>query len=115
MTRLGFAGVGWLGESLLKELPRFPSLELVAVQDTNLDLVAQVAERYASPWYGAGYAELLALPTVDAVVICTPNALHASQAKATRRGGATQVGVSVIRSLAASECIRSAVQRRRPF
>ena len=87
MTRLGFAGVGWLGESLLKELPRFPALELVAVQDTNLDLAAQVAERYASPWYGAGYAELLALPTVDAVVICTPNALHASQAQAALRAG----------------------------
>jgi predicted dehydrogenase len=80
---LGFAGLGWLGESLLKDLPAFPSLRLTAVQDVRADLV----ERYASPWRGADYSEMLVAPGVDAVVICTPNALHVPQAQLALRAG----------------------------
>lgn len=87
MTRLGFAGVGWLGESLIKELSHFPELRLAAVQDLNPDLAAEVAARHASPWHTADYDALLARPDVDAVVICTPNALHVPQARAALRAG----------------------------
>ena len=80
---LGFAGLGWLGESLLKDLPGFPSLRLAAVQDVRADLV----ERYASPWRGTDYSEMLAAPEVDAVVICTPNALHVPQAQLALQAG----------------------------
>jgi predicted dehydrogenase len=80
---LGFAGLGWLGESLLKDLPAFPALRLAAVQDVRADLV----ERQASPWQGTDYAAMLAAPGVDAVVICTPNALHVPQAQAALRAG----------------------------
>jgi predicted dehydrogenase len=80
---LGFAGLGWLGESLLNDLPAFPSLRLAAVQDVRADLV----ERYASPWRGADYSEMLAAPGVDAVVICTPNALHVPQAQLALQAG----------------------------
>jgi predicted dehydrogenase len=77
---LGFAGVGWLGESLIKELPKLPQLGLAAVQDARVDLAAHIAERYGSPWYGSSFEDMVRLPTVDAVVICTPNALHVPQA-----------------------------------
>lgn len=80
---LGFAGLGWLGESLLKDLPAFPRLRLAAVQDVRADLV----ERYASPWRGTDYSEMLAAPGVDAVVICTPNALHVRQAQLALQAG----------------------------
>ncbi len=87
MTRLGFAGLGWLGESLIKELPKFPQLELAAVQDAQVDLAAQIAERYGSPWYGSSFDDLVTLPSVDTMVICTPNGLHASQAIAALHAG----------------------------
>jgi predicted dehydrogenase len=80
---LGFAGLGWLGESLLKDLPAFPSLRVAAVQDVRADLV----ERYASPWRGADYSEMLRAPGVDAIVICTPNALHVPQAQLALQAG----------------------------
>ena len=80
---LGFAGLGWLGESLLKDLPRFPSLRVAAVQDVRADLV----QRCASPWRGTDYSEMLAAPGVDAVVICTPNALHVPQAQLALQAG----------------------------
>jgi predicted dehydrogenase len=85
VTGLGFAGVGWLGESLIAELPKSPGLHLAAIQDVNVDLAAQVAARHASLWYGANYDDMLQLATVDAVVICTPNALHVPQAQAALR------------------------------
>ncbi|MCA1645008.1 MAG: Gfo/Idh/MocA family oxidoreductase [Chloroflexi bacterium] len=77
---LGFTGVGWLGESLIKELPSVPGLRLMGVQDTRLGLAEDVSTRYTSPWSGQHFDDLLRLPTVDAVVICTPNALHVPQA-----------------------------------
>src|SRR5207237_8662775 len=46
-----------------------------------------VAERYASPWYGDGFQEMIGLATVEPVVICTPTALHVPQAQAALRAG----------------------------
>jgi predicted dehydrogenase len=86
-TGLGFSGVGWLGESLIKELPTVPGLQLVAVQDARLDLAQQIGARYGSPWAGQHFDDLLALPNVEVVVICTPNALHVAQAAAALRAG----------------------------
>jgi predicted dehydrogenase len=87
VTRLGFAGVGWLGESLIKDLPVAPGLRLAAVQDLREDLARDIAERYGAAWYGTSFDDLLARADVDAVVICTPNALHVPQSEAAMRAG----------------------------
>ena len=84
---LGFAGLGWLGESLIKELSAFPELHLAAVQDPAGDLAADVAARYSSPWHGTEYENLLTAPNVDAIVICSPNFLHVPQARAALQAG----------------------------
>lgn len=84
---LGVAGVGWLGESLIKEIGKFSTFSLAAVQDASGERAGEVAQRYASPWWGTEYAALLEAPGVDAVVICTPNAFHARQAQAALRAG----------------------------
>jgi len=87
VTGLGFAGLGWLGQSLLEELPKFPELQLAAVQDVRPELAAATAARTGSPWSGTDYAALLRQPGVDAVVICTPNALHVPQARQALEAG----------------------------
>lgn len=46
-----------------------------------------MADRYGAPWHGGDYAALLAAPGVEAVVICTPNALHVPQARAALEAG----------------------------
>jgi predicted dehydrogenase len=84
---MAFAGVGWLGESLIKELRSCPGLRLVAVQDARAETASRVAAEYGAAWHGVGYSDLLARPGVDAVAISTPNALHASQAAAALRAG----------------------------
>lgn len=81
MTGIGFAGVGWLGQALLTEIGAMPELRPVAVQDANLDRAHDVARQFGVPWSGERFEELLEAPGVDAIVICTPNALHADQAQ----------------------------------
>jgi predicted dehydrogenase len=87
VTGLGFSGLGWLGESLIKDLPQVPGLELAAVQDARLDLAREIGQRYASPWAGDRFESLLEAPGVDAIVICTPNALHVPQAQRALQAG----------------------------
>jgi len=87
VIRLGVAGLGWLGESLLRDVPRVAGLQVMAVQDVVADRARDVAARFGVPWSGERYADLLELDGVDAVVICTPNGLHAGQAQAALRAG----------------------------
>src|SRR5207249_11882347 len=82
VTGLGFAGLGWLGEALIKDVCVVPGLRVAGVQDVRRDVAESIAERYASPWFGVSFDELLQVPDVEAVVICTPNALHVPQAQA---------------------------------
>jgi predicted dehydrogenase len=81
VTRLGVAGLGWLGESLIKDAVRLPEFEVVAVQDVVADRARDIAQRYGTKWCGEQYSALVARPDVDAVLICTPNHLHAQQAQ----------------------------------
>ena len=62
-------------------------LKLAGVQDARLETARDVGARYASPWFGQRFEDLLAVPGVDAVVICTPNALHVPQAIQALRAG----------------------------
>lgn len=84
---LGFAGVGLLGQSMIERVPNVPELHLAAVQDANVELAMAVAQRHGSPWHGQRFEDLLDVPSVEAVVISTPNALHVPQALAALRAG----------------------------
>jgi len=86
-TGLGFAGVGWLGESLIANLPDADGLHLAGVQDARLELAQEIAARHGATWSGADFGDLLQLPDVEAVVISTPNALHVPQAMQALRAG----------------------------
>src|SRR5438094_5639601 len=87
MTRLGIAGLGWLGQSLIKDVPRFAGLDVVAVQDVQPGRPREIADTYGAPWCGESFDELLVLAEVDAVLICTPNSFHAQQAQAALNAG----------------------------
>jgi predicted dehydrogenase len=72
---------------MIECVPRVPGLRVAAVQDANLELAGQVAERSASPWHGQHFEDLLDAPSVDAVVISTPNLFHVPQALAALQAG----------------------------
>jgi predicted dehydrogenase len=76
--RLGFLGVGWIGQHRLQALVGSGLVEVVAI----VDPVSALAEQAASLAPGAavlsGMAALLA-QELDGIVIATPSALHAEQ------------------------------------
>ena len=87
MIRLGVAGLGWLGESLIKDVPRVGGFQVLAVQDVVPDRARAVADRYGARLALPRFDDLLAVEDVQAVLICTPNGFHAEQAQAALRAG----------------------------
>ncbi|MFB9329134.1 Gfo/Idh/MocA family protein [Paenibacillus aurantiacus] len=67
-------------------LRRIPGIEISGIADPEFARVQALADDYGIPYY-ADYASLLALG-LDAVVICSENALHAEHTMAAARSGA---------------------------
>jgi predicted dehydrogenase len=86
VARLGIAGLGWLGESLIRDAVRLPDFEVSVVQDVVEERERAIAGRYGARACGGRFENVLE-SEVDAVVICTPNGLHAEQAQQTLRRG----------------------------
>ncbi|GAC1314840.1 MAG: Gfo/Idh/MocA family oxidoreductase [Chloroflexota bacterium] len=88
MTGLAIAGLGGLGQALAQDVGKFqPDLQLVAVQDVRADVARSLAERLGSVTWLENFDDVLARSDVDAVALCTPNALHTPQAQAALRAG----------------------------
>jgi predicted dehydrogenase len=81
LPRLGFAGVGWIGQARLRALVESRAGEVVAIADPSPELRAKARELAPDAAERATFEELLGLP-LDAVVIATPSAMHARQAQA---------------------------------
>ena len=86
LTRLGVAGLGWLGESLIRDALALPDFEIVAVQNVVPEREREIADRYTCLACGGHFESLLG-EDLDAVLICTPNGLHAAQAQMALRAG----------------------------
>src|SRR5437870_3298360 len=64
-----------------------PAGELVAASNWRGESLRRLAERFAIPRATTSWQELAQDPGIDAVVIGTPNALHAPQAVSCLRAG----------------------------
>ena len=85
MIRAAVVGLGWWGQHMTRRMTGSGALRLVAAVDANPERVAFAAEhglRFASD-----FAEVLADPDIDAVILATPHALHTEQVLATARAG----------------------------
>jgi predicted dehydrogenase len=76
--RLGFLGVGWIGQHRLQALVRSGLVEVVAIVDPVQALAEQAASLAPGTVVLSGMAALLA-QELDGIVIATPSALHAEQ------------------------------------
>ena len=75
--RFGVLGVGRIGKIHIANLStRIPGAELVAASDVATADLQAVAGQYEISRTFADYRDLLNLPEVDAVVICTPTDTH---------------------------------------
>jgi len=79
MSEIGFGviGCGRISESHLQALSKLPETRLVCVADVNTEAAQLRAEKHGVSQWVADYHELLAMPEVEAVVVCVPTFLHA--------------------------------------
>src|SRR5262245_16729525 len=79
--KVGLIGCGHIAQSThLHVLTRLPDVDLVALAEVDATRRYEASRRAPAAIAVADYQELLALPDVEAVVICLPNALHADAA-----------------------------------
>jgi predicted dehydrogenase len=77
---IAIVGCGRIAGSHAAAIAALPALgRLVAVADPDLDRARQLAAKHGDAAPCRDLAQVLARPDVDAVLICTPNALHAAQ------------------------------------
>ncbi|MEO6041249.1 MAG: Gfo/Idh/MocA family oxidoreductase [Croceibacterium sp.] len=85
--RIALAGAGAFGEKHLDGLKNIPGVEIASVISRRAEQAAEVAAKYGAPHSGTELSEALALPEVDAVILCTPTQMHAEQAIACMDAG----------------------------
>jgi predicted dehydrogenase len=85
--KYGVIGAGSIAQFRhLPEIAKNPKSEVVAVVDINKDRAATIAEKYGANVY-FDYKKMLATEKLDAVVVATPNYLHAQQTIAALKAG----------------------------
>jgi len=74
-VRLGVIGVKGIGRTHIKGIASAEEAELFAVADIDEEEGRSVASEHGAKWY-RDYEDMLKLPELDAVTICTPHFLH---------------------------------------
>ncbi|MBK6851682.1 MAG: Gfo/Idh/MocA family oxidoreductase [Burkholderiales bacterium] len=85
--RVALAGAGAFGIKHLDGIKNIEGVEVVSLISRELDKTKEVAARYGIPHVTTDLADSLALPQVDAVILCTPTQMHASQTLACLAAG----------------------------
>lgn len=76
---IGIVGCGVIAQAHAQGYHHCPDVEIRALADTRADVLERVGGQLGVGALYADYRDLLARPDVDAVSICTPNALHHEQ------------------------------------
>ncbi len=74
--RVGVAGLGAVSGQVLPVFGRTPNVQLAGAADIRTEALEKFKLKYSAPVYDSVEA-MCSNPNVDAVWICTPNALHA--------------------------------------
>ena len=74
-------GAGFVGRVHIEGLRRLGNVDVVAVVAVDDETARQLGEQLSIPRTSSNYREILEDSSIDAVHICTPNALHFPMAK----------------------------------
>ncbi|GGM71792.1 hypothetical protein GCM10010106_17660 [Thermopolyspora flexuosa] len=85
--RIALAGAGAFGIKHLDALKNIEDVTVTSIVSRRIEQAREVAEKYGVPHASTDLDEVLARDDVDAVILCTPTQLHASQAIAAMRAG----------------------------
>ncbi len=104
--RLALAGAGAFGEKHLDSLKLIEGVEITSIISRRAEQAAAVAAKYGAKHHGTELHEALARDDVDAVILCTPTQMHASQAIACMNAGKhVQVEIPLADSWADSQAV----------
>ncbi len=85
--RVALAGAGAFGTKHLDACKLIEGVEVVSLISRDIDKTREVAARYGIGHTTTQLEESLALPGLDAVILCTPTQMHAAQAVACLQAG----------------------------
>ena len=103
---IALAGAGAFGEKHLDGLKAIDGVEVASLVGRRLEPTQAIADTYGIGHVTTDLAESLALPHVDAVILCTPTQMHAAQAiQCMAAGKHVQVEIPLADSLADAEAV----------
>ena len=85
--KVALAGAGAFGIKHLDGIRNIPDVEVISLISRELDKTREVAAKYGIPHVTTDLADSLAIPDLDAVILCTPTQMHASQSIACLEAG----------------------------
>ena len=86
-VRIALVGAGAFGIKHLEGLRNIENVEVTSLVSRKLEDARQIAARYGIGDVSTDLREALSREDVDAVILCTPTPMHASQAMACLRAG----------------------------
>jgi 2-hydroxy-4-carboxymuconate semialdehyde hemiacetal dehydrogenase len=105
-VNIALAGPGFFGEKHLDALQRIEGVDVAAIVDTDIDKARTAAEKYGVRRALGDLEDALAMPQIDAVILCTPTPVHAAQAMQCMRAGKhVEVEIPVADSLQDAEAV----------
>lgn len=85
--KVALAGAGAFGIKHLDAIKNIDGVEVVSLVSRDLAKTQTVADKYGIRHVTTDLNDTLALPEVDAVILCTPTQMHAAQAIACMKAG----------------------------
>jgi 2-hydroxy-4-carboxymuconate semialdehyde hemiacetal dehydrogenase len=87
LIKVALAGAGAFGIKHLDGIKAIEGVEVVSLISRELDKTQEIAATYGIGHVTTELSDSLALPEVDAVILCTPTQMHASQTLACLKAG----------------------------
>jgi 2-hydroxy-4-carboxymuconate semialdehyde hemiacetal dehydrogenase len=110
--KVALAGAGAFGIKHLDGIRKIDGVEVVSLVGRRLEPTQEVAAQYGIGHVTTDLAEALALPEVDAVILCTPTQMHAAQAiQCMQAGKHVQVEIPLADSWAEAEAVLEVQQQ----
>ena len=104
--KVALAGAGAFGIKHLDGIGNIDNVEVVSLVGRTRDKTEAVAEKYGIGHVSTDLSESLALPEVDAVILCTPTQMHAAQAiQCMEAGKHVEVEIPLADSLADAQAV----------
>ena len=110
--KVALAGAGAFGIKHLDGIQNIAGVEVVSLVSRDIDKTRETARQYGIDHVSTDLADSLALPEVDAVILCTPTQMHAAQTLACLKAGKhVQVEIPLADTLAGAQAVVDLAKR----